>query len=335
MPRRRETNEYSPRHEEKINYHGPLRAISEKICREYGLGAFRSNKIIRRGYEDFNMRLVTSRGVYFVKIFAKHRDPRTPSIIVKAMELAMKAGVSTPKVHRSKKGYLTTINLDGYKLKACVTDFIEGRTFWELKKNLSISEIRFLARQAAKMNSINYKLVGGSGIWKNSWSRVNLPTAFRQRGRYLTNAERRLVKPAVHEFRMLKVRTLPRSFAHVDIAAANVIRDRRGRLWIVDFSGAYNYPRIFELAFFAKNFLVGQTKADTEANLAVALMEYQKILPLERREVDALPVVIKCMAASAIVFFRSFNALFGRDVPETNKEYLKRDRATLRQLSGG
>jgi len=55
----------------RINYSGDIKDISLQICRDYNLGEFKSNKLILMGYEDFNFILETTKGKYFVKVFAK------------------------------------------------------------------------------------------------------------------------------------------------------------------------------------------------------------------------------------------------------------------------
>lgn len=279
------------------------------------------------------MRLNTTKGSYFVKIFAKHRHQAAPSVIVKAMELAMKAGISTPKVHRSKDGYLSSIKVDGHTMKVCVTDFIKGKTFWEPKERLSIDDIKFIARQAAMMNMIKYRLGGDEELWGSSWSRLNLPLAFKERGKYLTPQDRRLISPVVKEYERLKVKTLPRAFVHADIAKGNIIRDERGRLWTVDFSAAGHYPRILELGYIAKTMLIGKTKNETKKNIYAALKEYQTILPLTKREIRALPTMVKAMGAGSIIFFLSMKTFYGKDVPKINEKYLKEARFGLKQMS--
>ena len=59
--------------QKRIEYQGDLKPVFEDVCQQYNLGNFISFNIIKSGYEDFNIRLKTSKGHSFVKVFAKFR----------------------------------------------------------------------------------------------------------------------------------------------------------------------------------------------------------------------------------------------------------------------
>ena len=48
----------------KIDYDGDIDLISKKICNDYQLGTFKSNKLIFQGYDDFNL-------IFFIQIYTK------------------------------------------------------------------------------------------------------------------------------------------------------------------------------------------------------------------------------------------------------------------------
>ncbi|GAH64865.1 unnamed protein product, partial [marine sediment metagenome] len=58
----------------RIGYRGKLEEISHAVCSGFNLGGFTSNDLILIGYADFNFALETSKGKYFVKVFATSRS---------------------------------------------------------------------------------------------------------------------------------------------------------------------------------------------------------------------------------------------------------------------
>jgi len=62
----------------------------------------------------------------------------------------------------------------------------------------------------------------------------------------------------VREFNALKMKKLPHCFVHGDLIETNIMKDKEGKLWIIDFAVANYYPRIIELAVLACNILLTQ-----------------------------------------------------------------------------
>src|SRR6185312_14701868 len=85
--------------EERINYTGSLEPVLSRASEAYGLGDFRSYATIPVGYEDFNARIQTNNGYYFVKIFASRREPREITRYENIMRAVVAAEVNCPALH--------------------------------------------------------------------------------------------------------------------------------------------------------------------------------------------------------------------------------------------
>ena len=141
----------------RINYQGDLKVFLSKVCDDYKIGSYHSHEIIAQGYEDFNLILTTNNGKFFVKIYGSFRDNKECRRYVEVIEKALKAGVSHPNLYKSKQGYLYEVELDGKKDKLSVFEYIDGKTFLELKLKPTMKEVEFLIRQVVKINSISLK----------------------------------------------------------------------------------------------------------------------------------------------------------------------------------
>ena len=310
-------------YKERIGANHEITEICQHICRDFKLGNFLDYKVTLVGYEDFNFALDTNKGRYFVKIFNKDRTDEECHRIVGVLEKALEARVSTPKLFKSNQGRLYQQN----KLRICVMQYISGKDIFSLQTELGKDDIRYLAKQASLINSIDIK---PKPIY-DSWAITNFPSEFKQKGDKLKPEDLRLVKPLLSAYRNLRIRTLPHCFVHGDIIKTNVMKDEKGKLWIIDFSCANYYPRIQELAVLACDLFFDKNSSEqSNNNLEIALKEYQKIVKLTDRELNSLPAYIK-LAHAMHLLRANYEKVANGTTSRENEYYLQLGRAGLRR----
>jgi len=313
----------------RINYHGELEDISLQICKDYKLGKLKSNELVMMGYEDFNFIIETAQKKYFVKVFSNFRTLDDCIRYVNVITSALGAGIATPPMLKSEQGYLHKMDVNNTNLRLCVLDFIDGKNLYESGQNLNADEIKFIARQAALINSINIK---PSFIYDH-WAITNFLKEYNIKSKCLMPDDLKLLKPLVPEFKSLGIESLPHCFVHGDIRATNLMKDKRGKLWIIDFAVSNYYPRIQELAVLACNLLFNaKDKAASAKNLSIALEEYQKKIKLTPLELKKLPAYIK-LAHAMHVLNASFEKVNNHNTSIENEYWLGQGRAGLRQMS--
>lgn len=312
---------------QRIGFSGDLKDISMQVCKDYGLGEFRSNRLILMGYEDFNFIIETSSNSYMVKVFANFRNMEDCKRYVDVMEKAAGAGVAIPKLLSSKHGSLYIKDVAGTKLRLCVMEFIDGKTIFEVGKKLSVEDVRSLAHQAALINSIKIK---PKPVYDH-WAIANFPAEYEKKAKYLSKDDLELVIPLVKKFGDIDIKNLPHCFVHGDIIATNVMRDKNNRLWIIDFAVSNYYPRIQELAVLACNLLFDETSREKSLkNRKIALDEYQKTVPLTKKELEALPAYIE-LAHGMHVLSANFEKVVNNVKLKENEYWLNQGRMGLRQ----
>jgi len=310
----------------RIKFSGEIKDISTRICRKYSIGDFKSNKLITTGYEDFNYILETSKGVFFVKVFADFRTDENCKEYIEVVKEAVKAGVSTPRIISAVGEEFVIINIDDSKLRLVLMEFIKGETFYELNKNITREEIKFLAKQAGIINSMNLK----QRQLYDSWAIANFLKEFDEKSKYLSEEDLELVRPLVQKFKNLNIERLPHCFVHGDIISTNVIK-AKNKLWIVDFSVSNYYPRIQELAILAGDLLFDkEDKKNSEENLKLALKEYQEIVPLTQKEIEALPIYIE-LAYGMYILSANYSKVVDNNQTPENEYWLNQGRIGLRQ----
>jgi len=267
--------------------------ICRNICENYSLGEFESYSVVETGYEDFNFILLTNIGRYFVKIFSKERKEADCRRIISLITLLIKKRVHHPHIYKNKLGdYIKEIPVNSTKLLLIVMEFIDGMNFFELNKSPSKEEIKQLAEDIAQINSIT--LGEELPFLYDSWAIPNFAIEYDKKKKCLHPEEVKILKPILKEFLCTDMESLPKALVHGDIIKTNVLKDTRGKIWIIDFSVANVYPRVLEIAVTATHLLLDIfSKEKTADNLRILLGEYEKYLELTKQEKNALPKLIK------------------------------------------
>jgi homoserine kinase type II len=313
----------------RINYTGDIREISMQICKDYSLGDFKSNHLILVGYEDSNFILETSKGKYFVKIFAKFRNLEDCKRYIEVMEKAMDAKIAAPKLLKSNQGHLYITKINEIKLRLCVAEFINGKTLFESKEKLSHEEVKFLAHQISLINQLDLK----PKVIYDAWAITNFLKEFKKKGKSLSKDDLKLVEPLVKKYKELKIEELPHCFVHGDIIATNLMKDNKGNLWIIDFSVSNYYPRIQELAVLACNLFFEENNKDkSKENLEIALKEYQKVIALTKEELNVLPIYIE-LAHAMHLLSANFEKVKKNNQTDENEYWLNQGRIGLIQMN--
>lgn len=313
---------------QRINYRGKLEDIGVVVAEHYDLGALVSSRLVPTGYEDFNFVLETTKGKHFVKVFANFR---TDKGCLRYVEIMVKAGeerVSTPKLLWVNGEYFYSVSVHDIPLRLCVMEYIDGHTYYDLGVKPNAQEVRSLVQQAARINSMNLK----PEFEYDSWAVVNFLNEFHGKGEYLSPEDRKRIEPLVGEFKKIDFERLPYAFVHGDLIATNVMKDKDDRDWVIDFAVANFYPRIQELAVLASNMLLDEkSKGGSEANLELALEEYQTIVPLTRVELDTLSSYIK-LAHGMHILLAGYKKMVEGNNSEENKYWLNQGRVGFSQL---
>jgi len=283
--------------QKRIDYQGDLQKLFQKISGDYNFGRLLSYNVVLQGYEDLNVIVETEKGKYFVKIFATFRDDKQAQRYVDIMNTAVNNGISHPKLFASPNGYLYTFTLDKTNIRLVVMKYIDGGDFFCIKEKPNLEEMKFLAGQAAKINMLNLN----PKFVYDSWAIPNFLREYEKTKEDLDEDDRKIIKPLVEQFKLLHLDTLPHAFVHGDIIATNTIRSKNGNIYIIDFAVANYYPRIQELAVLLCDLFFINDKEKYLANYNLALKEYQKIIKLEQKEIEILPIYIKLAHAMHII----------------------------------
>ena len=272
--------------QKRINYQGDLKPFLQKVCHDFNLGEYQSSAVIPIGYEDFNLKLTTNKGNFFVKIFAASRNVEGCQRCIEIINQTLENGVSEPKLLKHGQKFLYQIDND----KLIVMEYVNGKTFFELQAIPTTDEIKFIVKQAALINKTDFKPT----FIYDHWAITSLQKEYAERSKYLSEADNKFIKPLVDSFTFLNIQDLPHSLVKGDIIKTNLMKDSDGKIYIVDFAVTNWYPRIQELAVLLCDLFFDPNNTENfPKTYDFVLAEYQKQIELTPEEVKLLPTFVK------------------------------------------
>lgn len=283
---------------DRINLKNNLSFLSKKICVKYDLGEYISDKLILVGYEDFNYILKTDKGKYCIKIFNKERNKEDIKKYLDRILLASTLNINTPKIYKTNNNILCEINLNNITYRLCVFEYIDGKSFHDLKKFPSTEEFKNIIYQMVQIHKQSNKI---DFIYDN-WTITNIVEEYERKVKYLNYKYNRIIKKLVEKFKTINFSLLPKCYIHGDIISSNIIKDKNGKLWIIDFGVANYLPRIVDIVVMACNLCLNPlNKRKTRKNIKLLLSEYQKYNKLTDYEIECLPLFYELVNAIGIL----------------------------------
>lgn len=283
-------NQFLKRLPEGFNLLQALRDVSVS----YQLGQFISYELIPYGYSDFNLKLKTTVGTFFVKIFSKDRKFNEINDIVNRFLKLRQAGIKVPKVFSFNKKYIYHKEL----VFLCVMEYIKGRDF--TSQEALDDDIKKIATNLAHIHQTNFKLFPSY----DSWGTANLYTEFEKRKIVLKRTELKLLLPVITEFRSLNLSKLPQSNIHGDLHDEHILKTPDNKLYIIDLETMQYSASIIDVAIFLGSFHFKNNQNIIFKNkvLELVLKEYEKIRKLTKEEKKVLPMLIR--STFAVYFIR-------------------------------
>ena len=312
---------------ERINNITEIEFISKKICSDYKLGEFTSFELIEIGYEDFNYILKSSSSKYFVKIFNTDRDETTCIRLINILVKSIENGIPVPKLLKQNDKYIYEIKINDTLLRLFVMNYIDGKNFWELNRNLNELELEQVAKIAHKINSVDYSI---NETFYDEWTVTNLKEEYIKKKHCLTYKDNLKISRIVDEFDLIDFNKMKHVYIHGDIIKSNLILDKNNKIYIVDFS-AFNYlPRIVEISALLLGLCLADDKTSTIEKMNLFLKYYNKYNVLYDNEIKELPLILKALASMYIIQTSYIKATLGDYVEndywfEQGQKYLEMD----------
>lgn len=284
---------------ERINNVDDIDYISKKICKDYGLDEFIGYAIIKIGYEDFNYILNTKGKKYVVKIFNKDREEQSCTRLIKIICKSIKEGINHPKLYKTNAGkYIYNITAQNVDLQLFVMEYIEGKSLYELNTEIEESQLYEIAKTAARINMIDFDI---KETFYDEWTITNLIEEYEKKKEYLEIKDLEQIEKVIETIKKIDWNTFKKCYIHGDLIKANIIKNKKGELYYIDFS-AFNYlPRIIECIVILLGDCLTNSKNDTINNMKTFIKAYNQFNPLDKNELDNLVLLLKSLATMYII----------------------------------
>ena len=284
--------------EKRINLNFPLEILSQEVCKQYNLGDFVDNQLIKIGYEDYNYILTTSKGKFVVKVFSNLRTDKDCQNLADRGSIPHKHVFSCPKIYGTTQSNLLITTVNGVKFRLLVMDYINGKDFFTLDELPSEEELKVIAQETAKLNLIDYR----PEFIYDKWAIVNFEKEYLKNKKYLSGKYKTLIEQVYNEFKTIDFSRLKYGFVHGDIIETNILRDSKNKLWFIDFSVSNYLPRIVDLAVSICDLCLDLDNIEiSKQRTQTFLAEYEKVYPLTNYEIEALKIFLKCHQAITII----------------------------------
>ena len=283
----------------RINNVNDIEYISRKICEDYKFNEFAGYELIDIGYEDFNYILKTVDKNYVVKIFNKDRDEESCTRLIKILCKAIEVGINHPHIYKSKFGkYTYDLTVQNVDLQLFVMECIDGKNLYDLGVELDEDQIYKVAETAAKINTTDFNI---KETFYDEWTITNLIEEYEKKKDWLDEEDRDVIKNIVEDFKTINWDMFKKCYIHADLIKANILQDKNGELYYIDFS-VFNYlPRIIECIAILLGDCLTDSKEDTISKMRCFITAYNKMCPLEQIELDNLALLLKSLAAMYII----------------------------------
>lgn len=311
--------------ESRIGLDVPLEILSKKICENYKLGDFVKNRVIKIGYEDFNYILTTTQGKFVVKVFSNFRTEQDCRDLADRATIPNEKGFSSPKIYKVNGNNLFITKLKNRIYRLLVMEYINGKDFFSLDILPNLDELKQIAVELAKLNQIQYK----PNFIYDRWSIVNFENEYEKNKSILSEDENKQIYDVVKEIKNCDFSKLKYGFVHGDIIVTNIMKDKKGKLYFIDFSVSNYLPRIVDLAVSIGDLCLDLENIEESKNrIKVFLNSYENIGKLDKYEKKCLQIFLKAHQATSILNCLREKEIEGND-SEENQEFLYKSRIAL------
>lgn len=291
-----------------------INILSNLVCKEYKLGDLIDTYVIEVGYEDFNSIITTTTGKYLMKVFRNSRTDKEVVECINRSYTASQNNVKTPEIYKNSKGEIVSIiKHEKSKFRVSVIQYIDGENFFFLKRKPTFDELMKIVDIGSNMNKIDYK----PNFIYDTWAITSFCEEFENKKNYLDKKYLNIVEPIYKKFKNFDYDKLPKAFVHGDMMSTNLMLDKNGEIWVIDFSVSNYTARINEIAVICDDVaLLVNDKKESERRVKAAFDTWCEKVNVTDFEKESFQLIYD--VANAInVLLPIYEIKTGNDTEET------------------
>lgn len=279
----------------RINLTLPVPNILHQVVQAFELGKLFRFSIFKRGYEDVNIKLTTTKGIYVVKIFSKLRPPSFIKSYIEILTLLTEKNLPTPKLLPVNNSYVYTIQDGKKQSQLCVMNHFSDISL--LDQPSTKKDILFIAELLGKLHTITTPVYSDY----DSWGAVNITSEYIKNARYIPTKYQPTVEKTVELYSAIDLSGFRKSLIHGDIQKEHVLKDNRGNLCVIDWGCVSNNPSVVDLGIFYAQFGIHLSLDLLRSIISESLKIYVTQSPLSSKEIASIPVMMRAHHAAYLM----------------------------------
>jgi len=263
------------------------------ILKDYNIGHLKKLIGIKKGIENTNYLLVTSKNKFILTIYEKRVNSKELPFFMHLMKKLNAKQINCPKpILNKKRKFLFKVE----KKLASITSFVHGKE----KKNHSLNESKIIGNNIAKLHlaTKNIKLYRKNNLSLQSWFALN--NLIKKSKSKKINRLCKWIDTILQDLKKKWPNNLPSGIIHADLFHDNIFFLKKKFSGFIDLYFSCNDAYVYDLAI-CINAICFDSKFKFKVNKAKALLKgYQQIRKLTKKEILALPYLLR---GAAIRFY--------------------------------
>ena len=263
------------------------------ILKDYNIGHLKKLIGIKKGIENTNYLLITSKNKFILTIYEKRVNSKELPFFMHLMKKLNAKQINCPKpILNKKRKFLFTVE----KKLASITSFVHGKE----KKNHSLNESKIIGNNIAKLHlaTKNIKLYRKNNLSLQSWFVLN--NLIKKSKSKKINRLCKWIDTILQDLKKQWPSNLPSGIIHADLFHDNIFFLKKKFSGFIDLYFSCNDAYVYDLAI-CINAICFDSKFKFKVNKAKALLKgYQQIRKLTQKEILALPYLLR---GAAIRFY--------------------------------
>ena len=263
------------------------------ILKDYNIGHLKKLIGIKKGIENTNYLLVTSKNKFILTIYEKRVNSKELPFFMHLMKKLNAKQINCPKpILNKKRKFLFKVE----KKLASITSFVHGKE----KKNHSLNESKIIGNNIAKLHlaTKNIKLYRKNNLSLQSWFALN--NLIKKSKSKKINRLCKWIDTILQDLKKQWPSNLPSGIIHADLFHDNIFFLKKKFSGFIDLYFSCNDAYVYDLAI-CINAICFDSKFKFKVNKAKALLKgYQQIRKLTKKEILALPYLLR---GAAIRFY--------------------------------
>ena len=263
------------------------------ILKDYNIGHLKKLIGIKKGIENTNYLLVTSKNKFILTIYEKRVNSKELPFFMHLMKKLNAKQINCPKpILNKKRKFLFKVE----KKLASITSFVYGKE----KKNHSLNESKIIGNNIAKLHlaTKNIKLYRKNNLSLQSWFALN--NLIKKSKSKKINRLCKWIDTILQDLKKQWPSNLPSGIIHADLFHDNIFFLKKKFSGFIDLYFSCNDAYVYDLAI-CINAICFDSKFKFKVNKAKALIKgYQQIRKLTQKEILALPYLLR---GAAIRFY--------------------------------